>query len=350
MRPLGKSAHNTENNMIFSGHSRISGVGSFLPEQSVTSIDLLEELKSDSRFGIPVTWLDDNMGIRSRRYFENKDKTSEVATIAALRAIEDAGIDPLEIDGINYCGITGDFIEPGTAHVIQHNLGAVNSVCKDIRNASHGFSDGIFFSDMMIGSAARHILIVTTEKTEMGRMAFSRLSDAPDADAFMKKIGLLSVGDAAAAFVMSRRDHDETGIQAVTHTSSGNQSHLRAHRVEVGFLVGQMLVKELEEATLENILSQRNDILDKLGWTSDDVKHVVTNLIGDRLFNQFREHAGFAHANMPHFYPYLGDTTTATVPLAYEQVKNSPSAKAGDKVCIASVGSGIVSSWICLNL
>ena len=99
--------------MIFPGNSQITGVGSFIPKQAVSSVDILEDLKTESRLGIPSTWMDDHLGIISRRYCEEDDLSSEISTIAALRALEDAGIDPKDLNAIIYCGITGDFISKG---------------------------------------------------------------------------------------------------------------------------------------------------------------------------------------------------------------------------------------------
>ena len=68
---------------------------------------------------------------------------------AAKIAIRDANVSPNEIDLVVYCGHEGNWLEPGTAHVIQHSIGA-NAVCLDVSNACHGFMNGFSVVDAMI--------------------------------------------------------------------------------------------------------------------------------------------------------------------------------------------------------
>ena len=152
--------------------------------------------------------MDEILGIVSRRYCEDSDTHSDIATIAAFRALQDAAIEPREVDAIIYCGITGGNTEPGTAPVIQSNLGAFNAVCTDVTNACHGFCDGLFFGDLLIKGGAEHVLVVTAELSRVARSALAEIQRARRFSELEKMLGGLTVGDSAGAFILGA---DEIG-------------------------------------------------------------------------------------------------------------------------------------------
>ena len=334
--------------MIFSGHSQISGVGSFIPQQAVSSVDLLEDLKIESRFGIPNTWMDDHLGIVSRRYCEDDDKPSDIATIAALRALDDAGVEPKDLDAIFYCGITGDFIEPGTAHVIQNNLGATKAICKDVTNACHGFCDGIFFADLMIGGGAEHVLVVTAELTRVGRLSFATLARVSDLKAFAKKVGMLSVGDAAGAVLISTKPNPQIGIKLFSTLSYGRASSMCFYTTEMGVFRGAMKMEEIGKVMFKQIVETLDGILNRASWTKSQVQAFIMHQVGKTPFATMSEAAGFVLARTPKTYEQLGNITTATLPVNLKLI-SPPGCWRKQKLCLAGGGSGIVTTWILIE-
>jgi len=123
----------------------------FFPSQIVTSISLMEEIQSDKRFGISLNWVDKKIGIEERRVAAEGTLPSDMATSASIEALKNASINPGHLSLIIYCGIEKDFMEPGTAHVVQKNLGS-NAVCMDVTNACQGIISGISVADSMIDS------------------------------------------------------------------------------------------------------------------------------------------------------------------------------------------------------
>ena len=80
---------------------------------------LMEEIQADTRFGLPINWVDTRIGVEERRVAAVGTMPSDLATDAAINALADAGINPEHISMIIYCGIEKDFMEPGTAHIVQ---------------------------------------------------------------------------------------------------------------------------------------------------------------------------------------------------------------------------------------
>ena len=331
--------------MIFPGNSQITGVGSFIPKQAVSSVDILEDLKTESRLGIPSTWMDDHLGIVSRRYCEEDDISSDISTIAALRALDDAGIEPKDLNAILYCGITGDFIEPGTAHVIQHNLGASDAICKDVKNASHGFCDGIFFADMMIREGAEHILVVTAETTKVGRLSQRALTEIHSPALFFERLSMLAVGDAAGAMILSTRPSPDVGIKLFSTVSTGNASDLYFYDVDLGVLQGSMKAEETQAVMFEQLVEQLDDSLEQANWSKDEVQSFVMHQVGKNMFNKMKQVAGFTSAQTPKTYEQYGDITTATLPINLELIKANRGATS-QKLSLFSGGGGIVTTWV----
>ena len=334
--------------MIFPGNSQITGVGSFIPKQAVSSVDILEDLKTESRLGIPSTWMDDHLGIISRRYCEEDDLSSEISTIAALRALEDAGIEPKDLNAIIYCGITGDFIEPGTAHVIQDNLGASDAICKDVKNASHGFCDGMFFADMMIREGAEHILVVTAETTRVARLSQRTLTEVSSPALFFEKMSMLAIGDAAGAMILSTRPSPDVGIKLFSTVSTGNASDLYFYDVDLGVLQGAMKAEETETVMLEQLVEQLEDSLDRANWRNDEIQAFVMHQVGKNMFNKMKQVTQFTSAQTPKTYEQYGDITTATLPVNLELIKANQD-HTTQKLSIFSGGGGIITTWILVD-
>ncbi|MCZ6802918.1 MAG: hypothetical protein O7D86_03005 [Proteobacteria bacterium] len=151
------------------GHSKIVGIGAYVPEQIVTSRELLEEVKSE-RLGIPVTWLEENVGIYERRVVPAESKPSDLAIPAAKVALADVNIAAADLDMIIFCGIEGDWMEPATAHLIQAVLEST-AVCFDLSNACHGFMNGLSVADAMIGTGnVETVLVVIGEMATYSSM------------------------------------------------------------------------------------------------------------------------------------------------------------------------------------
>ena len=99
----------------------ITGIGSYLPNKVLTNYDL-EKMVDTSN-----DWIIQRTGIKERRIVENGVTTSDLATQASLRAMEDAGVSPKDLDMIITSTITPDHIFPSTSCYIQQKIGATRA-------------------------------------------------------------------------------------------------------------------------------------------------------------------------------------------------------------------------------
>ena len=129
--------------------AKIIGSGSYLPENCVTNDQLAAKLAEK---GIETSdeWIMTRTGIRQRHLASDNQKTSDLALIAAQRAIEDAGIDAADIDLIIVATSTPDFIFPSTACLVQSRLGIKGGAAFDVQAVCSGFVYALATADSFI--------------------------------------------------------------------------------------------------------------------------------------------------------------------------------------------------------
>ena len=324
--------------MEINGHTKIMGIGGYVPAQRVKSDDLLAELATSQRFGIKETFISDVIGIKERRVADQKDKPSDLAIKAAEVALMDANIAAKEIDLLIFCGIERDWQEPATAHRVQIMLGAENAACFDVTNACHGFMNGISIADAMIATgSAENALICTGEKpTNIMFEAMRRLEKSGDKEDFKRWIGGFTVGDAGGAVVISRRQ--ESGFQKFHFSSNGAHTKLCYYEYdEAGHLDGQMLMKPISHEIVsyhQNLIHRTYESLD---WRADEVDCLVCHQVGARPHRQMASLAEVDLDKAPITYEKFGNITSATIPVNF--YFNPP--KRGDRVLILGTGSGL---------
>jgi len=136
----------------------IVGTGRCLPEKILTNFDLEKMVDTSDE------WIKTRTGIEERRITDEKTATSDLATNAALKAMEDAGVEPEEIDMIMVATATPDMAFPSTACIVQSNIGAVNASAFDIEAACTGFLYGLSIAEKFILTRnAKTILVIGAE-------------------------------------------------------------------------------------------------------------------------------------------------------------------------------------------
>src|SRR5919199_383533 len=111
----------------------IVGTGSYTPEKRLTNADLSKIVDTSDE------WITTRTGIKERRIAAKDEHTSDMATKAALKAMEQAKISAKDINLILVATATPDMLFPATACFVQKKIGATNAACLDISAAFAGF-------------------------------------------------------------------------------------------------------------------------------------------------------------------------------------------------------------------
>jgi len=325
--------------MVVNGNSKICSVGIYMPDEVVTSISLMEEINSESRFGIPHNWIDTRVGIVERRFASSETRPSELAINASIQALEAPNIKPEYIDLIIFCGIDRDYIEPSTAHVVQHKLGS-RAICLDVSNACQGIISGMTLADSMIASGAVETALVCSGETASHgiKQFIKRIKEEPDSY-LRDRLGMLTAGDGGSALILRRKDKPNTGIQTMLFDSRGEYAEYCYYKYENGVIEGQMLMKGITDTIAKIHLSLISNTYHYLDWKPDDVSLLACHQVGKKSHESICEMAEIPIHKSPVTYEKFGNVTTVTIPLALHIAKPNNN----DKILIIGGGSGLSS-------
>ncbi len=328
------------NTMQQLGVSRITGVGHYLPDQIVLSEDLMNEFRSESRFGLSPRYLSALVGIKERRWASDDTLPSDLAIAASRDAIQKAGINPQDIDCILFCGIERDWQEPATAHRVQFELGAGKATCFDLTNACHGFMNGISVADAFIASGtARVCLVCTGEVGSRASKSILRQLCKPDLSHEELKflLGGLTAGDAGGAMIVQRSE-DRSGFQRFKFESAGQYADLCFYsKAANDEIYGEMHMQEICEETLAFHANSIEETYSSLSWRPEDVDCLMSHQVGTKVHRQVCRITGVAKEKAPCIVDTTGNIASATIPALFSLY---PPRK-NDKVLIISSGSGM---------
>lgn len=327
------------------GHSRIAGTGIYLPDQRVTTRDLMREIDSKARFGVSEDWLERVTGIREKRVTSPGILPSDMAVTAAREALDRAEVTPREVDAIIYTGLTRDYLEPATAHIVQAKLGADNASVFDISNACHGFMNGLHVMDALIATGqVRNGLVVTGEQGSLfTNQAIDVLKNGGQERAQLNALAAnLTVGDAGAAVTMGPKSIPDHGFAGFMLQSQGQHAQLCTIRgpIAQGPAITDMpaMVEQgskLIPAMLKEFIYRR------LNWRIEDLVKCLIHQIGTKALFKIHKLAGVPPSIMPKTVDFLGNLITANIPLNIHYCVSNKEIRTGDKIYLSGSGSGI---------
>src|SRR5947207_11084318 len=197
------SARSTRNQRTVS----IIGTGSYAPERILTNADLSRMVDTSDE------WITTRTGIKERRIAAADEYTSDMATKAALAAIEQAGISPKEIDLILLATATPDMLFPATACLVQTKIGATKAACLDVSAACAGFLFALEIAQQFITSHTYETVLV------IGAEKLSSITNWTDRNT------CVLFGDGAGAAILRHRGGGH-GVISTFMASDGNLSDI----------------------------------------------------------------------------------------------------------------------------
>ena len=341
----------------------ITGIGSYIPENIIRNEDFINhEFLQPNGQKFPydnatiIRKFKEITGIRERRYASPEVMTSDMAYMAAEKAIADAGIDRETIDYIIMAHNFGDVkpdaqqsdILPALATRVKHRLGIENPYCVayDIIFGCPGWVEGLIqaYSFIRAGMAKRVLVI--------GAEALSRVVDVHDRDSMI-------YADGAGAAIVERKEEDRK--RGILGTATRTDTKKEAYYLYFGRSFNEALDPDVRyikmhghkiyEYALNNVPQAMKKALDKTAVDIHSLKKIfihqanekMDEAIVKRFYRLYKTEA--PEYVMPMSIHLLGNSSVATIPtlldLVYRKKIENQEIVSGDNIMFASVGSGM---------
>lgn len=313
--------------------ARITGTGSYVPEKVLTNLDIEKFLDTNDE------WIRARTGIRERHIAAENENTSDLATKAAQRAMEMAGVSAEEIDLIVVGTITGDYPWPATACVVQGNIGAKNAAAFDVSAACSGFVYALSCAvDRIEAGRCKRALVIGAE-------IMTRIVDWEDRNT------CILFGDAAGAVIVEARDGDHGVLSTHLH-SDGTQLELlyqpgfgtrimpteESLKNRANFL--QMQGNEVFKVAVRSMAEVANTALKANNMTAEDVDLFIPHQANIRILSATGKKIGLKDDQVYINVDRFGNSSGATIPLALDEANRAGRVKEGDILLFAAFGGG----------
>lgn len=310
----------------------------------VTSAELGERLRPTmDRLGIRTDLIEEISGITARRFWNNGTQPSDAATLAAEKAIEEAGIDRNEIGVLINTSVCRDYLEPSTACLVHGNLGLGDRCLNfDVGNACLAFLNGMDIAARMIERKdIKYALIVDGESSRPITDATIERLLHPDVEEaqFRAEFASLTLGSGSAAMIMSNRDlapegHSYLGSVTRAATEFNRLCYGQMDRMVTDTRV--LLTEGLKLAT-KTFSAAR----EALGWVVDELDHFILHQVSKAHTDSLMHLLGLDPEKIYRIYPELGNIGPAAVPIALAKAVEMGKIKRGDRVALLGIGSGL---------
>lgn len=313
-------------------------------------------------------WVRERSGVVTRYFVEPGTGSADLGAEAARRALEDAGIEPGEVDYLVVATMTPDHYFPGSGPLIQQRLGIAALPALDIRQQCAGFAYGMQTVDALIRSGlARTVLLVGTD-VHTSIMPFSErtweaLLDGGEPlsederewnNRFRHMVVLF--GDAAGAMVFrAGEDGDGRGIlgarlyadgahKEILYVPGGGSARrpwVTPEMIERGETVPVMDGRQVFKLAVSRMPEVTREVLDEHGYGIEDLDLVVMHQANLRINEAARKALDLPEEKVHNNIQKYGNTTSATLPLAFHEARQEGKAPAGALVAFTALGAGL---------
>ena len=317
----------------------IAGTGSYVPEKVMTNADLEKIVDTTDE------WIVSRTGIRERRMAAADEATSHLATKAALKAMEQAGVIAGEIDLIIVATISPDTFFPSTACYVQQNLGAVNAVAFDISAACSGFLYAIQIARNFINNGTRSVALI------IGAEKLSGMINWKDRNT------CVLFGDGAGAAIVRRvTDEDAPDHSTVLSTVLGSDGRLTDILSVPGGGSALPITPANAAECLNTIHMQGREVykhavikmcescelaIARAGLKPGDIDLVIPHQANVRIIEAILSRLGLPLSKAFLNLEKYGNTSAAAIAIALDEANRTGAIKKGDHILLVAFGAGL---------
>lgn len=310
---------------------KIIGTGSYTPETVYTNEYLETIVPTNSQ------WIYENLGIKERHIAAPNEATSDLASKAGQRAIENAGLKSEDIDLIIVATSTPDRKAPSTAAFVQHKLNAFNAAAFDLTAVCSGFLFGMSVASQYIASGVyNHVLVI-------GADTFSKITDWTRRDCIF-------FGDGAGAAVVTSanitegflayRLYTDTSHDMLGFTIPGGGAEIPLNAENLNQQYFQMDGKAVFASATYALPKAINQVLEDTGLTIKDIDLMIPHQPSIKILQKTAEIIGLPFEKVMTNMDKYANTSGGTIPILLDEVNKSDKLQKGNIILFAAVGSG----------
>ncbi len=311
---------------------KILGTGSYVPETVYTN-QYLETIIPTS-----AEWIEKNLGIKERRIAAKNQATSDLAAIAGLNAIKNAGLDKKDIDLIIVATATPDRIAPSTAAIVQDKMQAYNAVAFDLAAVCSGFLYSMSVASQFIAAGVYDNVLV------IGADTFSRITDWKRRDAVFFGDGagaaVITHGNVNEGFLAFRLYTDGRGKFNYTIPAGGSEMPASEETVKKGLHFFQMNGRAVYETGTMVLPKAIDQVLHDTGLTINDIDYLIPHQPSIKMLEKTADIIGLPWEKVMTNMDKYANTSGGTIPILLDETNRSGKLKKGNIILFAAVGSG----------
>jgi 3-oxoacyl-[acyl-carrier-protein] synthase III len=276
--------------------------------------------------GVTEQWIVHRTGVHERRHVADGERLQDLATAAGRQALEEAGVDPVNVDLVLVATVSADDLLPNAAPLVARDLGAVRAGAMDLGAACTGFLSALQLATAQVeGGRCENVLVIGAE-------TLSRFTDKSD-----RGTAALFADGAGAAVVTPATDGrgwigeivlraDGAGGPAIRAALDDRIIHMQGHDTF------KAAVQRMSEATLE--------VTERAGLALGEIDVFVYHQANARILTAVADRLGLDLERVVNSIGRYGNTSAATLPIALVDARERGLLEPGMTVLLAAFGSG----------
>ncbi|HTD40799.1 MAG TPA: beta-ketoacyl-ACP synthase III [Mucilaginibacter sp.] len=321
-------------------NSKITAIGVYAPPQVITNDWFANKIETNNE------WIISRTGIKERRFAEPDEYTSDMCVKATKNLLaENPGI---SLDGVDFIVVgttTADQVMPSMASQIQNAFDIQNAGCLDIMAACAGFVYGIILAKGLIAAGTHKKILV------FGAETLSKFTD------FTDRTSCILFGDGAGVALVEPSDRPKV-LNTINGTdgSHGKDLYLSQHASVVN---GEEIVpngkihqngKVVFKWAIQTITNKVDELLSKNALKLEDLDWIILHSANLRIIEAVAQELSVPMDKMLTSIEFYGNTSSASIPLAWDLAAKSGKIKPGNKMLLLGFGGGLTFAGVIVEV
>lgn len=339
------------------------GTGHYVPGEPVKNDQLARVMDTSD------DWIAQRSGIRQRHYAPEGKGASDLAVVAAKRAMESARIQPSEIDYVIFATMTPDYVFPGSGALLASKLGLEGVPALDIRQQCAAMIFGLQLIDGLVKSGAARTILFVGAEAHAGFMPWEDWdvlvgeADGPVTDEARERANrhrALAVlfGDGAGACIFRATDRDAGLVKLEVHTDGRfaetlyvpgggfrTRPYWKANAYAEQDHIPRMEGKELFKFAVTKLPQTARSLAKTANVDLASIDWFLAHQANERINEYIRKDLGVPREKMPMNIARFGNTSAGTIPILLDEESRAGRFKKGDLAMFLALGAGI--HWGC---